>query len=169
MSYAHTTYPENREHALSLWRGNVVPEVTPTYLSLWRGALLITRRADSMAAIIRDVAERTGVSVLEMKGKGRAARIVWARAEACWIMRQMKEDRAVRVRGDAYWTMRQVHKYSFLQIAKAFGDIHHTTAINLYQKWQSHIDGKPTPCIAAKRERAREYHHKRKPRKAVAA
>lgn len=169
MSYAHTTYPENREHALSLWRGNVVPEVTPTYLSLWRGSLLITHRADSMAGTLKDVAARTGVSVREITGTGREARIVWARAEACWLMRQVREMRVMRRRTDARDTLQEVTKYSFPQIAQALGGIHHTSAMYLCQKWQSHIDGKPTPRIERHRKRAVEYHHKRKARKAVAA
>lgn len=168
MSYAHTVYPDDREHLLSLWRGDIVPEATPTYLSLWRGSVLITRRADSMAAIIQDVADRTGVSVREITGTCREARIVWARAEACWLMRQVRTMRLMRRRADKRDTLHEVTKYSLPQIAAALGGIHHTSAMHLCEKWQSHLDGKPTARLDLHRKRSAEYHLKRKALKAGA-
>lgn len=148
MSYAHKTYPENRAHLLSLWRGLVVPEVTTTYQSLWRGSIPVTDQTESKKAIVRSVAERHRVLLSEMKGPSRSKKLVMARAEAAWIMQR-------------------TGRYSYPQIAEAIGREHHTTAIYLVQKWQSHLDGEPTPRIAKHRRRSVEAYQKRKAHEAA--
>lgn len=148
MSHAHKTYPENRAHLLSLWRGLVVPEVTPTYLSLWRGSILITDRTESKKAIVQTVADRHGFTASELRGPSRRGPLVMARAEAAWVMHQ-------------------TGRYSYSQIAAGLGRKDHTTAIYLIQKWQSHLDGKLTPRLEKHAARLAEYHVKRKAREAA--
>jgi chromosomal replication initiation ATPase DnaA len=71
--------------------------VQQTVLSLWKGPL---PRVRTMARILAEVSEETGISVAAMKGPSRYRIIVYPRQEAIW--RMVQEDR---------WTWAQIARF----------------------------------------------------------
>jgi len=95
--------------------------VQDTVLSLWKGPL---PRVRTMARILAEVSEETGISVAAMKGPSRYRIIVYPRQEAMW--RMVNEGRWSlpqigrffnRDHTTVIWAFRQVEKRNALERA----------------------------------------------------
>lgn len=79
-----------------------------------------------MKDVLADVAEKHGLSVQQLRGKTRKRNIAWARQEAMWRIRQIKNDDGTP-------------RYSLPQIGAYCGGRDHTTVIHALRRHEDRM------------------------------